>query len=228
MQTFSGFLLSSIKYGDNDAVVHCFTKEIGFETFFVKGLYAKKNKKKPYLFPLNELFFTVSQSRSGNMQSIQKIEKFISFDFVDDFKANSIVFFLAEFFNSILRNEEASVQIYNQFLELKNELNNKNYQCHFDFLVQFLSYQGCSPLVEGGNFLNADEGCFSIHQENRLFTEEISSIWKQLLISENSYQIKIPSHLRKEMLESIVRYYDIHVPHFKVPDSLEVLQQIFE
>ena len=74
MQTFSGFLLSSIKYGDNDAVVHCFTKEIGFETFFVKGLYAKKNKKKPYLFPLNELFFTVSQSRSGNMQSIQKIE----------------------------------------------------------------------------------------------------------------------------------------------------------
>ena len=39
----------------------------------------------------------------------------------EQFKANSIVFFLAEFFNSILRNEEASVQIYNQFLELKDK-----------------------------------------------------------------------------------------------------------
>ena len=228
MQKYSGFLLSSIKYGDNDAVVHCFTKESGFDAFFVKGLYAKKNKKKPYLFPLNEMFFTVNQSRSGSMRSIQKIEKCISFDFDDDFRANAIVFFLAEFFNTILRNEEASDEVYQNVQNLKSQLNQKNYQCHIDFLLHFLSFQGCSPLTDEGDFLNIDEGCFSQFQESTMYTKEISLFWKSMLSSEEPYQVKIPSSQRKEMLESIIRYYSVHVPHFKVPDSLEVLQQIFE
>ena len=49
------FLLSYTKYGDHDAVLHCFCRENGFESFFAKGIYAPKNKKKAFLFPLNEL-----------------------------------------------------------------------------------------------------------------------------------------------------------------------------
>jgi DNA repair protein RecO (recombination protein O) len=53
------FLLSYLKYGDNDAFLHCFSAEEGYQSFFVKGIYSAKNKKKPYLFPLNLLRVSV-------------------------------------------------------------------------------------------------------------------------------------------------------------------------
>ena len=52
MNKFSAFLLSYFKYGENDAVLHCFTLENGFQSFFLKGVYSAKNKKKAYLAPL--------------------------------------------------------------------------------------------------------------------------------------------------------------------------------
>ena len=42
------FLLSYTKYGDHDAVLHCFCRENGFASFFAKGIYAPKNKKKAF------------------------------------------------------------------------------------------------------------------------------------------------------------------------------------
>ena len=229
MQTHSGFLLSSIKYGDHDVILHCFTKENGFESFFVKNIYAKKNKKKPYLFPLNEIHFnTAVISKSSSLKNINKIERCISFDFDDDFKANSIIFFLAEFFNTTLKNETSSAYVYNEILHLKHQLNVKNYQCHLIFLIKFLHYQGCSPLFDGGLFLNAEDGKFSSVQDSRYFSEEISTIWKNILVSEDPYLLKINSTLRKEVLESVMRYYQIHVPHFRVPESWEIVQQIFD
>ena len=44
-----GILLSYIKYGDNDAILHCFTENAGFQSFFMRGIYSPKNKKKAYL-----------------------------------------------------------------------------------------------------------------------------------------------------------------------------------
>ncbi|MGS0748846.1 recombination protein O N-terminal domain-containing protein [Halpernia sp. GG3] len=35
-----GFLLSYLKYGDNDAILHCFTNDEGFESFYIRGIYA--------------------------------------------------------------------------------------------------------------------------------------------------------------------------------------------
>ncbi|WP_308005690.1 recombination protein O N-terminal domain-containing protein, partial [uncultured Chryseobacterium sp.] len=55
MNSQNGFLLSYIKYGENDAVLHCFTEEDGFQSYFLKGIYAKKNKKKALLLPLSKL-----------------------------------------------------------------------------------------------------------------------------------------------------------------------------
>ena len=57
------FLLSYTKYGDHDAVLHCFCRENGFESFFAKGIYATKNKKKAFLFPLNELLVYTSDKK---------------------------------------------------------------------------------------------------------------------------------------------------------------------
>ena len=46
-----GILLSYIKYGDNDAILHCFTENAGFQSFFMRGIYSPKTRKRPILLP---------------------------------------------------------------------------------------------------------------------------------------------------------------------------------
>lgn len=48
MDKNTGFLLSYIKYGDYDAILHCYTLESGFQSFFMRGIYSAKNKRKPF------------------------------------------------------------------------------------------------------------------------------------------------------------------------------------
>lgn len=224
-----GFLLSYVKYGDNDAVLHCFTHEKGFQSFFVRGIYSPKNRKKSFLLPLCELaFFENTNHKTGTIQNISKMELVRNPDFYSDVKANSIIFFIADFLNQILRNENQSPKIYAEILNFISELEARNYQSHFIFLFKFLKIQGFLPLFSESIFLNPETGNFSESKTNLLFDEEVSKIWKQVITSENAYEIKISSSIKKKILDSLLVYYQFHFPEFRTPNSLEIVQQIFE
>lgn len=228
MNSQHGFLLSFIKYGENDAVLHCFTEEDGFQSYFLKGVYSKKNKKKALLQPLNKLNFTISPARGNGIPSISKVELVKDNDVYTDIKANTVIFFISDFLNQVLKFENKNPKIFFSIERFLNALENKNYQCHLLFLIAILKVQGVAPLVGEGNFLDPETGTFSITSTHQLFGENISTIWKDVLCADNFYSIKVPSSLRKDFLDSLLIYYHYHITDFKNPTSLEVIQQIFE
>lgn len=229
MSAQDGFLLSYLKFGESDAVVHSFTREKGFQNFFVKGMYSSKNKKKAYLFPLNELCFVeLGQHKAGSIQNISKIELIKNPDFHNDVKANTIIFFIADFLNQILRNENQSEKIYNGISNFIKNLEEKNYQSHLIFLFIFLKIQGFSPLYSEDQFLDPEAGAFSGQRKHPIFDEKISEIWKKSISTENMYELKFPKDFRKQVLDSLMVYYHYHIADFRTPASLEIVQQIFE
>lgn len=229
MNSQNGFLLSFIKYGENDAILHCFTEEEGFQTYFLKGIYTRKNKKKAFLLPLNKLNFSIRVGgRSGSMQTISNLEILNLHDIYTDIKANTVVFFISDFLNQILRNENKNPMVFYVINEFIDQLNNKNYQSHLIFLIKILKIQGVAPLLDEENFLDPETGTFSPFSSHLLFDEEISLFWKSILSSPNPYDNKIPSSKRKGFLDSILVYYHYHISDFKTPNSLEIIQQIFE
>ena len=228
MNSQNGFLLSFIKYGENDAILHCFTEEEGFQTYFLKGIYTKKNKKKAFLLPLNKLNFSIRVARSGSIQTISNFEMENLLDIYTDIKANTVVFFIADFLNQILRNENKNLIFYNTIDEFLDQLNNKNYQSHLIFLIKTLKTQGVAPLLGDGSYLDPETGTFTPFSTHHFFDEEISLFWKNIISSQNPYEIKIPSSKRKNFLDSILVYYHYHISDFKTPNSLEIIQQIFE
>ncbi|MDO5615647.1 MAG: DNA repair protein RecO [Cruoricaptor ignavus] len=227
MNSEQGFILSYLKYGDSNAVVHCFTQENGYESFFVKGIYSPKNKKKAYLQPLNEICFTTNRKNTGSLKNISQMELSYNSDFRNNVKINTIIFFVADFLNHILKNENYNPQIYDEIEILKNEIKKDNYQCHLIFVFNLLKINGLSPLLTPFRFLNPETGNFSKEQTHHLFNEEISSIWQELISAENTYEITIESVLRKDFLDSLLVYYHYHYADFRTPDSLEIVQQIF-
>ncbi|WOC51538.1 DNA repair protein RecO (recombination protein O) [Bergeyella porcorum] len=224
-----GFLLSYIKYGDNDAILHCFTRDYGYTSYFVKGLYAPKNKKKAYLQPLNELAIaTLDKGSRSPMKTVSKLELNASYDASPSVKKNTIIFFVSDFLNQILKNENSNPLIYQEIEGLKAELEAHNHQSHLVFLFRILCCQGLNPLYDQCPYLNPESGNFEAEKSHPLFDENISKLWKLLIVSDNNYAIPIAASLRKSFLDSLLVYYHYHFTDFRTPHSLEILQSIFE
>ncbi|MBT2621028.1 MULTISPECIES: DNA repair protein RecO [Chryseobacterium] len=228
MNSQRAFLLSFIKYGENDAILHCFTEEDGFQTYFLKGIYSKRNKKKALLQPLNQLNISISMGKSSGIRSISKFELVKNNDIYTDIKINTVIFFVSDFLNQILRNEDKNLILFFSIDEFIGKLSSLNYQSHLIFLIKILKIHGITPLVNVYDFLDPETGTFSLSQTHQLFNHEVSSLWKSIISSENPYEIKINSSFRKDFLDSILVYYHYHISDFKIPTSLEIIQQIFE
>lgn len=229
MQNLSGFLLSYVKYGDHDAVLHCFTAENGFQSFFARGIYSQKNKKKAYLLPLNELQLSINaHSKSGALSQISKIELVENRDFYQDVRTNAMIFFVADFLNQILKLENKNVEIYSSISSFLNEVARGNFQSHLIFLYIFIEILGFEPLNSSKTYLDPETGSFESEIAHPVFNTEISIIYKALSVEENKYDFKINFKERKDFLDSLLIYYQYHLSDFREPKSLEILQQIFE
>lgn len=222
----SGYLLSYVRYGDHDAILHCFTKNNGYQSFFVKGIYSPKSKKKAYLAPLNELTFIVNDTQRKGIANINKIEQVKSVENAD-VRISAIVFFIAEFLHQSLKTETKQEQIYDEIACFLEHLNEQYFQCHYGLLLNFLKIQGLAPLLGEGHFLDPETGCFGHQQGHQYFNQEISECWKILLIEENPYCLRLKNELKSDFLDSILVYYMHHFPDFRFPKSLEVLKEVF-
>lgn len=228
MLTDTGFLLSYIKYGDHDAVLHAFTKEHGYSPYFLRGIYSKKNKKKPFLFPMRELAFTSAQAKIGALPAITSLELAENRNFETNIKAGAVLFFVADILNQILKNEGASPKMYAHIERFLAELDAHNYVAHLVFLIKITVDSGISPLYNNQRFLNPESGSFQQSISHQLFDAEVSEIFSEIISIENCYSLKIKQDLREKLLDAIIVYYYYHVPEFRQPKTLEIVRQIFE
>lgn len=226
MQDQTCFLLSYVKYGDNDAFLHCFSAESGYQSFFAKGIYASKNKKKPYLFPLNLL--NISIRKTSKFNSVSKLE--LAPDFYDftEIKTNAILFFIADFLQQILREEGANSAAFKEIQNFTTEIKNNNVDAFIVLVFNFLKITGVAPLFADKLYLDPESGTFTDHLSHPLFTEDISKLWLLFLKADNPYIISLKRTERNDFLDSLMLYYQIHFSGFYVPNSLAVLRQIFE
>jgi DNA repair protein RecO (recombination protein O) len=223
------FLLSYVKFGDNDAVLHCFSEENGFQSFFAKGIYSAKNKKKPYLFPLNFLNITVSKPVENNTISrISKIELGNEYYDFEEISRTSILFFLADFLHQVLREEGFNRTIFDEINSVRKEISSGNSNASLGFLIRFLQISGLAPLPNSAGFLNPESGLFEPVISHAFFDENISQIWSIFLSSENVYAIRLKRNQRNEFLDSLMFYFQVHITGFYTPQSLAIVRQIFE
>lgn len=229
MQNIHCFLLSYIKYGDNDAILHCFSEESGYQSFFAKGLYSSKNKKKAYLFPLNRLSITLLPKKTGSgMPNVAKVEMLQrNYDF-SDVKTNTVLLFVADFLNQVLRDESHHNSAFAEIQGFLTELYAGNAGSYPAFMFKILAQQGLSPLAGHGLFLDPEAGNFSRQQAHSFFDLEISGVWKRFIEAEDIYKINLTRTLRRQFLDSVMLYYKLHFAGFTEPNSLDIIQQIYE
>ncbi|WP_300673756.1 DNA repair protein RecO [Soonwooa sp.] len=229
MEIYKGFLLSYVRYGDNDAILHCYTEESAYLSFYIRGIYTIKNKKKAYLFPLNEIALSTNKGKfNSELLMTSNIESVSKKDLYQDIKANAIIFFVADLLNQILRHEnEAQPKLYDAISEFLSEVELSNMQAHLVLMLKIIKIQGWAPLESEANYLNPETGNFVNSEVHYLFDKENSMIWKAYLHKENPYDLILNRDQRQKFLDSLLVYYHFHFVDFKTPKSLEIIQDIF-
>ena len=224
--------LSYIKQGESSIIAKIFTEEKGLQSFIVKGVRAKKSKKKLGIFqPLQLLSIIANYLPKNSLQYISEItlEHTQITDGID-MKKNFIFIFVAEVISKVLLETEKDKALFKFIWELKislNSLEKINPNFPLIFLVRLSEYLGFSPSKEeiNGAYFNMELGEFTNNKQHlNYYIEKDNSTYLRKLLENKD--INIPYKNRNQILLHLIKYYKLQHHELKNMTSHLVIESL--
>ena len=224
--------LSYLKQGESSIIAKIFTEEKGLQSFIVKGVRAKKAKKKLGLFqPLQLLNINATHITKNSLQYISEIT--ITHNQVSDgidMKKNFISIFVAEVISKVLLETEKDKALFKFIWELKNNLSNFekiNPNFPLIFLIGLSEQLGFLPSKDqiDGDYFNLEFGEFTNNQQqlNHFIKKDNSYYLRKLLENKD---INIPYKNRNEILLHLIQYYKLQHHELKNMTSHLIIESL--
>lgn len=217
-----GIVLNHIDYGDRSIIVKLYTKDYGYQGFVVNSIRSAKSRQSmAYFQPFTLLDLVIYMKPSRDLHRISEFKPILSW-YAEGIKHQSVLLFLAEVMNKLLRNEHTENKelfnyLYTGLKHFRSSSSIENF--HLLFLLKTTSYLGITVL--------SGEGLFK--SMNKLSDQkDIKNMVNQLLDASFDDPIEASGDLRFRTLGVLMRYFQHHVPGFGQIHSLKVLQQIFQ
>jgi DNA repair protein RecO (recombination protein O) len=234
----NGIVLHSIKYSENSLILKILTDVFGLQSYIITGVRSKKSGAKASLFqPFSMVELIVSHSSNKHLQRIYDVN--ISNQLTTlpyDIIKSSIALFLNEVLNAAIKETNSDDKLFefikNSILILDLETEScANF--HIYFLLRLTKFLGFYPLgkYDSENLIfDYKEGRFVNQLPNHryFFDQNQSKLFQDFGIAnyENSKSIKLNSLERKQLLNSLVDYYSLHIDSFPEIKSSKVLEII--
>jgi DNA repair protein RecO (recombination protein O) len=234
-----GIVLHQVKYSDSGIVVQFYTREFGRQAFMIRGMRNKKRGRQNVFFQplfIHDLNIYFKESRS--IQSIKEFSAAYSPSGIySDLRKSCTAIFLGEVLTSILREESAHKELFD-FIEEAIVYFDKSSEGYANFHVAFLaglsSWLGFEPGIkteENQKYFDMLNGVFvqAPPSHGNYANPEISEILALFFSAsyEKSNKIALTGAVRNEVLDTILKYYSLHLPGLKKIKSLEVLKEVF-
>ena len=224
--------LSYLKQGESSIIAKIFTEEKGLQSFIVKGVRAKKAKKKLGLFqPLQLLNINATHITKNSLQYISEIT--ITHNQVSDgidMKKNFISIFVAEVISKVLLETEKDKALFKFIWELKNDLSNfEKINPNFPllFLIGLSEQLGFLPSKDqiDGDYFNLEFGEFTNNKQqlNYFIKKENSYYLRKLLENKD---INIPYKNRNKILLHLIQYYKLQHHELKNITSHLIIESL--
>jgi DNA repair protein RecO (recombination protein O) len=239
VQQTRGIVLQRFKYSDSTVIAKIFTEKFGLISCIFFGTEGKKGQfQVTVLQPMYIIEFMIYYKEAGNFQKVKEIG--LSFPLVSismNIVKNTICSFMAEFLLKTLKENEADhdlFQFLKQAIEKLNQSETNFADFHLLFLFKLTKYLGIMPLnnysesnaifdMKLGKFITGNPShshFMNIHQ-SELFSKFFD------MKTGSPPDFIIPTRDRKEMLSSLIDYYNIHLDRPGELNSLKVLKEVF-
>jgi DNA repair protein RecO (recombination protein O) len=234
-----GIILHQIKYTDSGIVAQIYTRKFGRQSFIIKGMRRRKEGRHNILFqPMFILDLEMYYKTSREMHILKEFSvSFTPYDIYSNIKKSSVAIFLGEVLTSVLKEESPHDEMFDYiedsiiyFERCKEGFAN----FHIAFLAGLSSFLGFEP----GPRENKDDAFFDMM--NGIFVpippvhgnyanKEITNVLADFFVAsyDNISKISLTGNLRNDVLETLVRFYSLHLPGLKKIKSLEVLKEVF-
>lgn len=234
----SGIILQSTKYSDTSLIVKIYTLHFGMQSYMISGVRSKRSKNKANLFqPLTIVDLEVVNSEKSALNRVSEINLAhhytgIPFDMIK----SSVAMFLNELVLKAFKEPHPDNDLFEflkssfLILDLRTE-NNANF--HLCFMMQLSRFLGFFPQGEFGDntsVFDLQEGRFVnyIPHHPHYLNAKQSELFFQLssLSYDTVSQFGIDRSERKQLLQALILYFQLHISGFGLMRSLEVLEEV--
>ena len=236
--TTSGIVLHTIKYSETSLVVKIYTRNFGLQSYMVSGVRGKKSKNKATLFqPLALVEMVVSNSNKGSLQRVSEINSLHPYvDIPYNIVKSSITIFLNEILYKALREEHSDEDMFDFIKNSLLVLDLKHDNCanfHVFFMIQLSRYLGFYPqgkytletpifdLREGRFIDRLPDHFYYLSQQNSMLLHDLICASYETI-----HELKIENSERKELLQAMIIFYQLHISSFKEIKSQEILEEV--
>lgn len=234
-----GIVLHQIKYTDSGIIVHLYTRGFGRQSILIKGMRNKKSGKHNVFFqPMFILDIEIYYKETRGIQVLKEFSvSYSPSDIHTNIKKSCVAMFLGELLSGVLKEESPHQDLFD-FIEESIIYFDKETTGYANFHIAFLA--GLSSFLGFEPTLRSDPDDAYFDMTNGIFvpvppvhgnyaTKEISEILAVFFSTsfDKIDKIALTGSLRNEILDTLVRYYSIHLPGLKNFKSLEILKEVF-
>ncbi|MFM7646214.1 MAG: DNA repair protein RecO [Sphingomonadales bacterium] len=242
-----GIVLRTVTYGETSLIVSVFTERFGIQSYLVNGVRtaAKKGKGRGNLFQPAALLDMVVYHQ--DRKSLQRIKEFYwnrqhEWIFADITK-NAVALFMVELLAKCLRQPEENVPLFefveDAFMALDRATPLVQANMPLFFSLQLTHFFGILPRLQETEpvrdetplYFDLVDSVICDHepQHPHYVTGKISATLAELLQvrqPEELEQFLLNRELRRQLLQTLERYYQQHIQDFGMLKTLPVLKEI--
>ena len=239
MHSTEGIVLGHVKYSETSIIVHVYTSEFGRQSYMVNGVRRVGSKGKAvFLQPLTLLQMEVTHKEKKEIHRIidyRVVHPFTSIPFNQ--VKRSIVFFITEVLSKVLREEHPNKEMFDFIFHSVKVLDGDtpgllNFHLFFLFqLSRFLGFGIATPGKVNMDFYDLKNSEYVNWEPDHSYfiSGETLSNWIKLSNTKiaDLKNLPIGSRQRRELLDALVLYYELHILNFGSLKSLKVLHSLF-
>lgn len=239
LEKCKGIVLNTINYGEKSVVLKCYTNLFGLQSYLIQGVKGAKSGIKPsHLMPLSLLELEVYHQQNKNLQRIKELRCIPVLNHLHfDLHKSTLALFLGELLTKSLREEDQfDTQLFDfvfnsiQMIDLTED---SLVNIPVFFMVHLSKFLGFFPKA---NF-SPEYSAFSLYEgvfvKDATRTEDfcVGEVSKALYQFTQSTFTTIQQHhfnaaIRKELLQKMIRYYQLHLMVFGELKSPAILHEI--
>ena len=235
----SAIVLHQLKYTETGIVVQVYTRKFGRLSFLVKGMRNKKaGKHNVHFQPLSILDLVIYYKESRGMQILKEFSvSYLPLDIQSNVKKSCIAIFLGEVLTSVLKEESPHEELFdylNDSIIYFDESRDSYLNFHIAFLTGLSAFLGFEPGkrvnpenvffdMMNGKFVQLPpvHGNYAAADISDILAKFLSTSWDAI------DEVMLSGSKRNEVLETLLKYYSLHLPGLKKINSLEILKEVF-
>lgn len=227
-------VLRNTNYSESSVISKMYTREFGMRTYLLQSVKKGKSAIRPSMIqPLSIVEMDVYEKASSNLNRVKELKPSPALlNLQDDIVKKTVAMFMLEIINQCIVEEQCEAELYdfleNEILTLENETNLTWFPVQF--LVRLTPFLGVEPQGAYSRqtpFLSLNEGIF-VSQHGLNVAEQTVSQNISYLLSHNTHKVEmtLSGNLRREILNTLIRYFQIHITKNKQIRSTEILAEL--